>query len=222
LDLFELEARNLGKSARTKARLMDAAASVFARDGFEAASINEIARTAKLANGTFYVYFKDKEEIAQAVTFRIASDITQKLDEAMAGVTDAMERTSYATRRFIDIASSEPQWGRTMVRAFAIFQDLRQSVCQYLRADLELGKRQGSFTVEIDDFLIRTFAGTVIAGLFSRLNNEAGSDTGSKLAELQLRMLGVDPAVAKEVAWREIETLRLDMKPLPKILAVKA
>ena len=222
LDLFELEARNLGKSARTKARLMDAAVNVFARDGFEAASVNEIARTAKLANGTFYVYFKDKDEIAEVVATRIAADITHQLDAAMIGMTDAVERTSCATRRFIDLASSEPQWGMAMCRAFTAFRDLRESVSQYLRADLELGARQGVFTVEIDDFLIRAFAGTVVTGLFSRLSGEAGPEAGSKLAELQLRMLGVAPAVAKEVAWREIAPLRLEMKVLPKIRAVSA
>ena len=59
--LFAPEVASLGKSARTRAQLMDAAIAVLARHGIEAASVNEIARAAGVANGTFYVHFRDKD-----------------------------------------------------------------------------------------------------------------------------------------------------------------
>lgn len=216
LDLFTREARNLGKSARTRARLMDAAVDVFARDGFEAASVNEITRAAEVANGTFYVYFKDKDEIATAVAYRIAHDVVQQLDTAMVGISDAMERTSCATRRFLDLASSNPHWGLALFRAVWIYTDLRDSVVSYLRADLALGVAQGVFTAEIDDFLISTFSAMTMAALFRRLNGEAGSDAGSRLAELQLRMLGVDPDLAKRVAFQDLEPVTLTIPVIPR------
>lgn len=211
LDLFSREASNLGKSARTKARLMDAAVDVFARDGFEAASVNEITRAAEVANGTFYVYFKDKDQIASAVAYRIAHDVVQQLDEAMVGVEDAIERISSATRRFLDLASSNPQWGRALFRAVWIYDDLRDNVTRYLRADLERGVAQGVFQAEIDDFLISTFSAMTMAALFRRLNAEAGPDSGSRVAELQLRMLGVAPDVAKRVAYQALKPVNLTM-----------
>lgn len=216
LDLFTREARNLGKSARTRARLMDAAVDVFARDGFEAASVNEITRAAEVANGTFYVYFKDKDEIATAVAYRIAHDVVQQLDAAMVGISDAVERTSCATRRFLDLASSNPQWGLALFRAVWIYTDLRDSVVGYLRADLELGVAQGAFTAQIDDFLISTFLAMTMAALFRRLNGEAGPDAGSRLAELQLRMLGVDPDLAKRVAFQDLEPVTLTIPVIPR------
>ena len=115
--LFLDEARKLGKGARTRARLMDAAARLFARDGFEAASVNEIARVADVANGTFYVHFRDKEEIAAAVAFAVATHVVGQLDTAMTDVDDAVERVSLATRRFVELASSQPDWGRALFRA---------------------------------------------------------------------------------------------------------
>jgi AcrR family transcriptional regulator len=216
LDLFTREARNLGKSARTKARLMDAAVSVFARDGFEAASVNEITRAADVANGTFYVYFKDKDEIATAVAYRIAHDVVQQLDDAMVGTTDAVERISCATRRFLDLASSTPQWGKALFRAVWIYNDLRDSVVSYLRADLERGVAQGVFSVEIDDFLISTFSAMTLSALFRRLNGDAGPDVGSRVAELQLRMLGVAPDVAKRAAFQDLEPVTLIMPVIPR------
>src|SRR5262245_53509477 len=108
---FLSEARQAGKAARTRARLMDAAVSLFARDGFAAVSVNEIARQADVANGTFYTHFKDRDEIAALVALTIAGRVVRQLDDLMADVDDAVERTSLATRRFIDLGVSEPDWG---------------------------------------------------------------------------------------------------------------
>jgi AcrR family transcriptional regulator len=193
---------------------MDAAVQLFARDGFEAASVNEIARVADVANGTFYVHFRDKDEIAAAVAFRIAEGVVRQLDDAMADVTDALERISMATRRFVDLAASEPDWGRALFRAVWLFNDLRHNVTNYLRADLQLGVRQGVIMAEIDDFLIDTFAAMALNALFGQLQGVFQSDAGSRVAELQLRMLGVSPDQAREIAWREIPRPQLQLTPL--------
>lgn len=214
--LFVSEAVLLGKSARTRARLMDAAAQLFARQGFEAVSVNEIARVAEVANGTFYVHFRDKDEIAGAVAFGIAQEVVRQLDEAMTDIDDAMERTSMATRRFIDLAGSEPDCGGALFRAVLTFQDLRESVIGYLRADLQRGVSQGVFTTEIDDVVIDTFVSMAMGALFGRLNGRFGPELGSRVAELQLRMLGVPARKAAKVAWREIPPLELHIRPLAK------
>jgi AcrR family transcriptional regulator len=207
--IFTDEARGLGKSARTRARLMDAAVGVFARVGYGAASVNEIAQAADVANGTFYLHFKDKDEIAAAVAFRMAADVARQLDEAMADIDDAVERTSFATRQFIDLACSEPEWGWALFHASWHMHDLRKQVVTYLRGDLRRGVDQGVFKVELDDFLVDTFASMVVSALFGRLRGESGPEAGPKVAELQLRMLGVSPARAHRAAWRDIEPLKL-------------
>ena len=212
---FAKAARNLGKSARTRARLMDAAAGVFARDGYEAASVNQIAHAADVVNGTFYLHFKDKDDIAAAVATSIAADITRQLDEAMAEIDDAVERTSAATRRFVDFASTHAEWGWVFFRAVWHFRALRENAIAHLRADLKRGARQGAFTVEIDDFLIDMFVSMTMAALFGRLQGVAGPEAGSKAAELQLRMLGVAPARAKKAAWRKLPRVELSIRPPP-------
>lgn len=207
--LFGGGAAHLGKSARTRAKLMDAAVTLFARDGFEAVSVNEIARRADVANGTFYVHFRDKDEIGAEVALAIARNVTRQLDEAMAGVEDAVERTSMATRRFIDLACSEPDWGGALLRALWTFRGLRESVVHHLRSDLQRGVDQGVFDIEVDDMLIDTFAAMVMGGLFARLAGGAGPEAGARVAELQLRMLGVPAARAKAAAWRTLEPVSL-------------
>ena len=44
-------------------RILDAALEIFARKGFHEAKISEIARTAGVADGTIYLYFKNKDDL---------------------------------------------------------------------------------------------------------------------------------------------------------------
>jgi len=48
-------------------QIMDGARRTFLANGFDAASMNEIARTAGVSKGTLYVYFKSKEELFEAI-----------------------------------------------------------------------------------------------------------------------------------------------------------
>jgi len=208
---FAQAARPLSKRMRTRAGLMDAAVHLFARDGFEATSVAEISRLAGLANGTFYSHFRDKDELAASVTLSLAREVVRQLDGAMSEVTDARDRTSLATRRFIDLAETEPDWGRALVKAMWLFRDLREGLVTYLRADLQRGVDQGVFDANIDEVLIDTFAAMSVAGLFHRLAGESGPDTGARVAELQLRMLGVPAPLARDFAWREVRPLAVIM-----------
>ena len=63
--------RTGGKRARSKAAnrraILDAARGVFARIGYEATPVRDIIRETELAAGTFYNYFKSKEEVFEAI-----------------------------------------------------------------------------------------------------------------------------------------------------------
>ncbi|MEM8616898.1 MAG: TetR/AcrR family transcriptional regulator, partial [Pseudomonadota bacterium] len=58
--------RALAKEANRRA-ILEAARTVFARIGYEAANIRDIIRETDLASGTFYNYFKSKEEVFEAI-----------------------------------------------------------------------------------------------------------------------------------------------------------
>src|SRR5512138_467816 len=48
-------------------QITDGACRVFLERGFDAASMGEIAREARVSKGTLYVYFKSKEELFEAI-----------------------------------------------------------------------------------------------------------------------------------------------------------
>jgi len=51
----------------TRRRLMEAALGVFARNGYERATVDEIVREAGFSKGAFYVHFEAKEDIFWAM-----------------------------------------------------------------------------------------------------------------------------------------------------------
>jgi AcrR family transcriptional regulator len=55
------EGRRPQVEARRQA-ILDAALTVFAAQGYEAARLDDVAARAGVAKGTLYLYFKDKEE----------------------------------------------------------------------------------------------------------------------------------------------------------------
>ncbi len=63
------------RGKRTRAALVTAARSVFERDGYLDARITDIADEAKVASGTFYTYFNNKEEIFAAVVESVEEDM---------------------------------------------------------------------------------------------------------------------------------------------------
>ena len=48
-------------------QIIDGARAMFLAKGFDAASMNDIARAAGVSKGTLYVYFKHKEELFEAI-----------------------------------------------------------------------------------------------------------------------------------------------------------
>jgi AcrR family transcriptional regulator len=70
------------KQAQTRARLIEAAASVFARRGFQAATIEEIAEEAGYSHGAVYSNFAGKEDLFLAVFEQYMSQRVEELSRA--------------------------------------------------------------------------------------------------------------------------------------------
>ena len=75
-------ARRSGRREQNKAEnrtaLLKAARAVFAEMGYGAASVRDIVRRTDLASGTFYNYFKDKDEIFEAVVGELTGALLQR------------------------------------------------------------------------------------------------------------------------------------------------
>lgn len=68
------------RTAATRKRLLAAAARIFARDGFEAARLEDIAFSAGYTRGAFYANFTDKEDLFLALLEQWVGERMQELN----------------------------------------------------------------------------------------------------------------------------------------------
>ena len=66
-------------------RILDAAEQIFARHGFFAAKVSDVAKEAGVADGTIYLYFKSKDELLISLFERRMHQLNAALKAAIAG-----------------------------------------------------------------------------------------------------------------------------------------
>ena len=67
-----------------KKEILDAAERLFAAKGYEAATVNDILGAVKIAKGTFYYYFKSKEDVLDALIERRISEGVERAEKIAA------------------------------------------------------------------------------------------------------------------------------------------
>lgn len=64
-----------------KNEIIDTASRIFAQKGYEKSSVNDILNTIGIAKGTFYHYFKSKEDVLDAVIDKATDMIAQRVEQ---------------------------------------------------------------------------------------------------------------------------------------------
>lgn len=80
------------KRADKRELIIEAAVEVFAEKGFHSARISDIARKAGVADGTIYLYFKNKEDLLLSIFEEKMDIILKGVHDAIDGVEDPVER----------------------------------------------------------------------------------------------------------------------------------
>jgi AcrR family transcriptional regulator len=98
--------RELTKT-QNRETILAAAQTVFAQMGFARATVRDIIRATPLASGTFYNYFKSKEEVYQALRDGTALAIRPRLREVRLAAASAEEFLSAGFRVFFQFVLSQ-------------------------------------------------------------------------------------------------------------------
>jgi AcrR family transcriptional regulator len=86
--------RTTGKAEETRARILNAALDLFRRQGFDQATMREIAAEAGVSLGSAYYYFDSKEELVMAFYERASDEMLPRIEAALAEVNGLPERLS--------------------------------------------------------------------------------------------------------------------------------
>ncbi len=84
--------RSASAQIERRQELLRAAASVFAQRGYERAKVAEIAATANVATGTFYLYFPSKEACFLDLVAQLYEIVLQRVTAARQGQADVLRK----------------------------------------------------------------------------------------------------------------------------------
>ncbi len=91
-----------GKTNSKYTRILEAAIKVFARRGFFQSTISQIAREAGVADGTIYLYFKNKDDIlVQFFTYK-TKQVFDRFQDDVGGAENAVEKLRNLIRRHLE------------------------------------------------------------------------------------------------------------------------
>jgi AcrR family transcriptional regulator len=197
-------ARGSGRRLRTRARLIEAARRIVATRGIEATPISEITDEAGVGVGSFYNHFATKEELLEAVISDTFEAHGAALDRIHEGKEDIAEILAQNVRLTVRMVVHDPIWGWFVVRTGLYAPQLQSSLGGRLARDLRRGFDAGRFASYDEHTTVAAIGGALLGVMRSKLAGELPRDADRFLAEELLRLLGLRPREAAEIAGRRL------------------
>jgi len=126
--------------ALTRERLVASATTLFARHGVHAVTSHEIARSAGVAAGTFYLHFKDKQELFRKIVFEALASLKERLQKATAGGADPREVVRLRSAELLSFAEERRDLVRILFgrkgEAASLGADVLDELIRWVEADL--------------------------------------------------------------------------------------
>ena len=153
--------------------LMDIAIDCFARFGYQATSIDRIAKAAGLTKGALYYHFKDKEDLLFAAVTNRVGQFERRVSGDLGAITDAAAALRELARVCLDHATKSNH--RRLIVTLMVeaidtnpriavqFREMMNRFRGFLRQIVEVGQRTGEFRRDVDPAIAaQVFAGAVM------------------------------------------------------------
>jgi len=169
----------------TRQRLLEAALGVFARNGYDRATVDEIVREAGFSKGAFYVHFESKDDLFWAMleeridrqldSFREALDsslpVAQNLQTILGSAFDLNRNDPLWSALFMEFVAHSARNDRVRERLAALYHSWRSFAIEILTQGRDEGLVRKDIDVEFAaSVLISVVEGTIMQ---SRLAPEA-------------------------------------------------
>lgn len=154
---------------RRRSEILAAAEKLYAKEGWDAVTMDQVARSARLSRGLVYVYFRDKEDLLFAIGDRAMQLLKNRFEAAAAGPGTGVQQVEAIGRAYMGYALEFPHYfdvcSRFQSHALGAEPSSNESAC-HLAGDqvmgtvvevIETGIRDGSLRKDIGDPLMLAF-----------------------------------------------------------------
>jgi len=186
---------------------MDIAIDCFARYGYQATSIDRIAKAAGVTKGALYYHFKDKEEILfEAVKNRVGQ-FERRVSTDISAITNAAQALAELARVCFDHATKSNH-RRLIVtlmvesldtnpRLAAQFRAMMQRFREFLRDIVRGGQQRGEFRTDVNaDVAAEVYAGAIMGAEIQYYQDPRGFDLAAT----------IDAFIQQYVGWLSAAT----------------
>jgi AcrR family transcriptional regulator len=202
---------------RMRAVLVEAALRLFAKQGVDATTIDEIVNVAGVAKGTFYNYFTDRTEIARAVAASVRHGMTAAVEEINRGIDDPAERIARGVRLFMAGVVLDPVKTAMLARLYDSGAALDSHGNEHLLGDVRDGIGKGRFRVPDEMSALHIVVGLGTIAMRHLLDNGAGAEIlrgegyARNIAAVLLAGLGLERHEIEAVLARPFDASGMDL-----------
>ena len=152
-------------------QLLDAAVRVFARKGFHASRVGDIAEEAGVAHGLLYHYFKSKDQVLEAVFHENWSVLLARIESVEETEEPAADQIRHIAAIVLRTWLHRPDVVRVVIQEFGRSPELAERIGELtrpidvLQRVIERGIERGEFRKDVNP----SFAATVVYGSIDEL-----------------------------------------------------
>jgi AcrR family transcriptional regulator len=205
------------KRARTRAMLIEVALRVIADKGFDVPTIDNFIAAADVARGTFYNYFKTREDILSAAAAYVVDTVDEEILPLFQGVEDPAGRIAIAIQKFIEMSKRRPDWGGLLMRMIpvvggALSDEMRRGVVY----DLTTGQKSGQFHFPSIQAAVALSMGTITLAIRAAVTESIPENFAEMITIMVLQGLGMPSSEAKRIAVMPLPVAASGSKPTPR------
>ncbi|MCW5773995.1 MAG: TetR/AcrR family transcriptional regulator [Rhodospirillaceae bacterium] len=124
-----------GRGEITRRKILDAARREIGRRGFASTSVSSITAEAGVGQGTFYIYFRSKEDVLRELVLHMGRNLRRHLSERIAGAKTRIEAERRGLRAFLEFIRRNPDHYRVVeVSQFVDARAYRKYYTDFARA----------------------------------------------------------------------------------------
>lgn len=143
------------RGRRTLRRLLDAAGEEFGARGYHETAISNITQRAGVGLGTFYVYFKSKEEVFRALVADMGARTRHALTEGTREAPNRLEAERLGIQAYLDFVRSHKALYRVVMEAQFVapeaYRDYYRTFAVAYRQQLAQAAARGEISEGQDD-----------------------------------------------------------------------